>query len=154
VTLWLSNDSAALARYRAEQGREASFIALLRDYSQRLASAYAAAVSDTQKRADKAALFAQLHAAYLELKAQWAGDEAYDAWMNTDLNNAKLASLAAYHDEVDNFLGLLARCEQNFVRFYGVAEQLGKLPPARRMQCLHELGGSAQPGADCAALLR
>ncbi len=153
VALWLADDATALARYRAEQAREAAFIALVRDYSQRLASAYAAPVSDARKRADKDALFSALHARYLELKAQWGGDDAYDAWMDSDLNNAKLASLAAYHDEVDYFLNLLARCEQDFPRFYGVVERLGKLAPARRLQCLHSLGGSVAPNADCAAAL-
>ena len=154
VALWLADDAAALARYRSDQAHEAAFIALIRATSQRLEKVYTSPVSDAEKRRAKLALFDQLRVRYLELKAQWGGDSAYDLWMNTDLNNAKLASLAAYHDEVDHFLGLLARCEQDFARFYRVVDALGELEPARRRQCLHELGGSAAPDQGCAALLR
>lgn len=154
VALWLADDAAALARYRNDQAHEAAFIALIRATSQRLEKVYISPVSDAEKRRAKRALFDQLRVRYLELKAQWGGDSAYDAWMNTDLNNAKLASLAAYHDEVDHFLGLLARCAQDFARFYAVVDALGELDPARRRQCLHDLGGSAAPDQGCAALLR
>lgn len=152
VALWLADDAPALARYRAEQQRETDFIALMRDASARLARVYDGTQPDADKRVAKAALYAELLERYAALKAQWAGDDAYDAWMNTDLNNAKLASLAAYHDEVGHFLGLLARCGQDFARFYQVVDGLGKLPAARRRACLHELGGQAAPGAECAAL--
>jgi len=154
IALWLADDVPALARYRAEQAREAQFIALVRDTRQRLARVYAAPLSDARKRADKATLFAELHARYLELKAAWGDDDSYDGWMNTDLNNAKLASLAAYHDEVANFLGLLERCERDFARFYGVVERLSRLAPSSRTRCLHELGGATATSAECTALLR
>lgn len=154
VALWLADDAAALARYRDEQAHEAAFIALVRATSQRLETVYASPTSAAQKRVSKAALFDQLRARYLERKAQWGGDSAYDEWMNTDLNNAKLASLAAYYDEVEHFVGLLARCQQDFARFYTVVDALGELEPAQRTQCLHELGGGAPPAQRCAALLR
>ncbi len=154
VALWLADDAVALARYRDEQAHEAAFIALIRDTSAQLEAAYASPISDAEKRAAKAALFDDLRIRYRDLKAQWGGDGAYDAWMDTDLNNAKLASLAAYHDEVEHFLGLLARCAQDFRRFYRVVDALGALVPARRMQCLHELAGNSAPARDCATLLR
>lgn len=152
VALWLADDAPALARYRAEQQREADFIALMRGASARLAKVYDGARPDTDKRVAKAALFAELQENYAALKAQWGGDDAYDAWMNNDLNNAKLASLAAYHDEVPHFLGLLARCGQDFARFYRVVDELGELAPAQRRACLHELGGQAATSVQCAAL--
>lgn len=154
VAQWLADDPAALARYRAEQQREADFIALVRDYSARLARLYGSRQSDADKRGTKAALFAELLARYEALKGQWDGDNAYDGWMHSDLNNAKLASLAAYHDEIDHFLALLARCDQDFARFYRAVDQLGRLPRARRTACLHALGGDSEPAADCAALVQ
>lgn len=152
VALWLADDAAALARYQAEQQREADFIALVMDTHARLATVYAGAGSPADKRAAKTALYSELVERYRGLKAGWGGDGTYDAWMETDLNNAKLASLATYHDEVAHFLALLARCEQDFARFYRVVDALGALAPARRTACLHQLAGAGELAADCAAL--
>jgi predicted aminopeptidase len=74
--------------------------------------------------------------------------------MDTELNNAKLASLAAYHDEVAHFLALLARCDADFTRFYAVVEALGQLKTTQRSHCLHILGSAQVPAAECAVLLR
>ena len=157
VRQWLARDPAALARYQAEQHQEAQFIALMVDFRQRLATLYGSAQSDADKRSAKAALVANVREHYAAQKAQWGGDDAYDAWMATDLNNAKLASLAAYYDEVEPFLALLARCDQDFARFYRVVDALGRLPAARRSACLRELGAAHTTGttsADCGALPR
>lgn len=151
VALWLADDPAALARYRAEQQREAEFIALVQDTGARLAKVYDGPLAASDKRAAKATLYAELMNRYRALKASWGGDNAYDAWMTTDLNNAKLASLAAYHDQVPHFLALLARCGQDFARFYRIVDALAKLPSAERTSCLGELAGDGTPGVVCKA---
>lgn len=153
VARWLADDAPALARYLAGQAREAQFIALLRDFSQRLTRAYAAEHGVVEKRAAKQALYAELRERYRLLKLEWGGDGSYDAWMDSQLNNAKLASLAAYHDEVAHFLALLARCGDDFTRFYAVVEALGQLETTQRGHCLHTLGSAQAPPAECAALL-
>ena len=145
---WLADDPAARARRAADRAREQAFLALLAEYRGRLAALYAGTTSDDDKRAGKARLFAELSARYAALRQDWGGYDGYDAWMRTDLNNAKLASLAAYHDEVEHFLALLARCDGDLPRFYRLVERLGRLPPATRRACLH---GAADAPADCPA---
>ena len=153
LVLWLGADPAAYQRYLVEQAREATFITLVQDYRKRLAAAFAAPVPDARKRVAKARLYDQLRAGYADLKAGWGGYNAYDAWMDTDLNNAKLTSLAAYHDDVAAFTGVLARCEQDFPRFYRVIKRLAGLATAARRQCLAQLGGAGPAQHHCAALL-
>ena len=153
MALWLGEKPTAHQRYLVEQAREATFIALVQEYRKRLAIAYAAPQPDAQKRMEKARLYDELRARYAELKAAWGGDSAYDAWMNTDLNNAKLASLAAYHDDVAAFAGVLARCEHDFRRFYRVIERLAGLAGPARRACLAQLGRAERLDAPCAALM-
>ena len=154
MALWLGEDPAAQQRYGVEQAREAAFIALLQDYRNRLAAAYAAPLPDARKRADKTRLYGELRARYAELKAGWGGASTYDAWMDTDLNNAKLASLATYHDDIAAFNGVLARCAHDFAHFYRVVERLGALAAPARKRCLAQLGGTGPAQRPCADLLR
>ena len=153
MALWLSQDPAAMHRYQVERAHEAAFVALVQDFRQRLASAFTAPLSDAQKRLDKAHLYNELRARYATLKTQWGGDGAYDAWMDTDLNNAKLTSLAAYHDDVAAFTGVLQRCGQNFPRFYRVIARLGSLASPARRQCLAQLSGAGPAQPSCTALI-
>ena len=153
LDLWLGADDPARTRHAAQRAREQAFLSLVQDYRKRLAAVYASALADDEKRAAKARLYAELYADYATLKAGWGGDEAYDAWMNTDLNNAKLASLATYHDKIDDFLGLFERCAHDFPRFYAVVAGLGALERKSRAQCLTELGDARAPSPSCAKLL-
>ena len=153
LALWLGADPAAYQRYQVEQARETAFITLVQDYRKRLAAAFAAPMPEAQKRVAKARLYDQLRASYADLKAGWGGYNAYDAWMDTDLNNAKLTSLAAYHDDVAAFTGVLARCEHDFPRFYRVIKRLAGLATAARRQCLAQLGSAGPAQHHCAALL-
>ena len=153
MALWLREDPAAMRRYQVERAHEAAFVALIQDFRRRLESAFTAPLSDTQKRLDKARLYDELRARYATLKTQWGGDGSYDAWMDTDLNNAKLTSLAAYHDDVAAFTGVLQRCEQNFPRFYRVIARLGSLAGPARQQCLAQLGGTGPALPSCTALM-
>ncbi len=154
IALWLGEDRAAQQRYQVERAREAAFIDLVQVYRKRLETVFASALPDAQKRLAKAHLYDELRAHYAELKAGWGGDNAYDGWMNTDLNNAKLSSLATYHDDVAAFSGVLERCEHNFPRFYRVIKRLGSLATPMRRQCLAQLGSAVAAQPHCAALLR
>ena len=150
---WLGENDPSRTRHVAQRAREQAFLSLVQDYRQRLAAVYSSTLANEAKRTAKARLYAALYADYETRKAGWGGDDAYDTWMNSDLNNAKLASLATYHEQVDAFLGLLARCAHDFPRFYRVVARLGALEPHTRAQCLSELGDVRAPGQACARLL-
>lgn len=115
---------------------DAPLIALLLDTRARLETLYASALPPAGKEARKRLLFAELNTAYLVLKARWGGATTYDRWMTGDMNNAKLASVATYHDYVPAFIALFHRAGDDFSRFYASVRDLAKLPPAARKACL------------------
>ncbi|MGH8598536.1 MAG: aminopeptidase [Gammaproteobacteria bacterium] len=108
------------------------FVALLQRYRAALERLYASTATIAEKTARKTEILNALTRDYQQRKAQWGKVARYDAWMSSDLNNAKLGSIATYHDYVDAFTALL-RCEnENLFRFYAVVRELTKLSPTAR----------------------
>lgn len=141
-------DPADAARARE---RHEAFVELLMEARGTLAGRFAAAADDEARRRVKAETFAELRAAYATLRTAWDGDDTYDAWMSTDLNNAKLASVSTYHVHSDAFTELLRLYDGDFTGFYRAVERLGALPPGERSTCLSALDpATGSPGAACA----
>jgi len=80
---------------------------------------------------------------YQQLKLQWHGDARYDQWMQT-INNAKLATIADYHQWTGAFRNL-RRQSASWPEFYAAAKTLGELPKEQRRERLQQLSGSAPP---------
>jgi len=138
------------ARWRAAQGatakedvdeaRDAALIALLIEHRLALKKVYARKdVSDAEKRALKRAQFAALAAAFAQLRAGWHGDTRYDRWMNEDMNNAKLSSVATYHEFVSAFKALFAAEKEDFAAFYARVETLGQKTAKERKASLQNM---------------
>ena len=138
------------ARWRAAQGvtaaedvdeaRDAALIALLIEHRSALKTLYARKdVSDAEKLELKRAQFAALAADYARLRAGWHGDTRYDRWMNEDMNNAKLSSVATYHEFVPAFKALFAAVGEDFTAFYREVEALGKKTAMARKASLQKL---------------
>jgi predicted aminopeptidase len=90
-----------------------------------------------EKRAEKAAAIERLRTRYRWMRdSRWNGYRAYDAWFNAPINNAKLAALSLYSDQVTAFLRLFDLCSGNYPRFYASVKQLGKLDKANRAVAL------------------
>jgi predicted aminopeptidase len=70
--------------------------------------------------------FGRLKFEYRNLRAQWAGFSGYDAWFARPLDNARLASVATYHDCVPGLQRELAAAG-SLPAFYARAEALAKL---------------------------
>ncbi|MBI4696517.1 MAG: aminopeptidase [Gammaproteobacteria bacterium] len=128
------------------QAREDGLIALLLGYRARFAALYASGEPPAALRAGKQRLFAALANDYAALKRGWNGDTRYDAWMSRDLNNAKLASVVAYHALVPAFRALHARCGAELPRFYARVRALAALPRETRAAALRDAAAG-----DCAA---
>jgi len=145
------------ARWRAAQGttadedvdeaRDIQLVELLILHRNALDAIYKRSdLDDAGKLALKKAQFEALAADYAALRAQWHGDTSYDEWMDTDMNNAKLASIATYHEYVPGFLALFKLAGEDFERFYARVEGLGKLATEARARCLE---GFAAGRDDC-----
>ncbi len=141
VERWLKSEGTpeVLASFKQEEGREAQFIALVLATRKQLESLYASPLDGHAMRVGKAHIFKDMREAYRALKRQWGGYAGYDAWMATDLNNAKIASVTTYHERIAGFTVLLKAADDELERFYVLARLIGQLPPPRRSFCLNGL---------------
>jgi predicted aminopeptidase len=137
---WLSRSAsdAELAGVREAERRRHDFRALVERCRARLAALYASDASNDEKRRGKAAIFDQLRSEYEAAKASWGGYAGYDAWFAQPLNNARVASVAAYTGLVPQFDALLARAGGDLPRFYAVVRRLAALPKRDRLVRLRD----------------
>lgn len=138
VRRWLATRGRkqAYARYRLTLERRSQFHALLLATRQRLKQLYASDHPDAVKRARKQQHFAQLKRDYQNLKQQWAGYDAYDNWIQQPLNNAHLALIATYREQVAGFEQLLDSLDGDLTAFYAAVERLAELSPEQRKAAL------------------
>ncbi|MDR9435312.1 MAG: aminopeptidase [Thiohalophilus sp.] len=126
----------AYARYRRTLERRSQFHALLLATRQQLKKLYASDHPDTVKRRQKQHHFAQLKREYQRLKQQWGSYDAYDSWMQQPLNNAHLALIATYREQVAGFERLLDSLDGDLTAFYQAVEQIARLSPEQRKAAL------------------
>lgn len=126
-----------VARTRRLRGDFRSMVRATRD---RLKELYASTAPEAQKRAGKAAAFADMRAQYERLKAGWGGLAAYDRWFTTGANNAGIAGVGLYADHVPEFAALIAADRHDLSRFYEEVKALAALPKPQREARLASLG--------------
>lgn len=147
VRKWLraTGDTAALRRYEAGRKRHADFVALVSRTQDELKRVYDGPGTENRKRAAKAAAIERLRTRYRQIReGRWHGYRGYDAWFDAPINNAKLAAIAVYSDQVTAFLRLFDLCSHDYPLFYAAVERLGALDKARRAEAL-EAADSCYP---------
>jgi len=136
VQRWLRREGTPeqLRQYELQQTRRRQFSALVLGYRKRLEALYAQPIAAEEMRRGKAAAFEAMRADYAALKAtpDWGGFAGYDRFFVQALNNAHLASVAAYAELVPGFHRLLAEQGGDLPRFYAAVRELSKLPKAER----------------------
>lgn len=149
VRKWLSaaGDTAGLRRYEASRQRQADFQALVAQTREELRHIYGGSGTLGQKRAAKAAAIERLRARYRQMRdTGWRGYRSYDAWFDAPINNAKLAEISVYSDQVAAFLRLFKLCSGDYPRFYASVRQLGKLDKAKRTAALEAADACSDSG--------
>lgn len=139
---WLASrqDTAGLARYQAALERADVFFSTIKAVRSQLALLYASPADDGGKRAGKQRIFSAMRQAQQARKAQDPAWSIYEPWFSDPLNNAKLAAVATYFDEVAMFRDLLRKQNGDFSAFYAsVRRQAAELD-----QLAHE--HHAEPG--------
>lgn len=152
--LTAKDDQETLAGYEASNRHEDEFAQLVvqtrirlaewygderdRDGKVRAATKYKLPVLELAE--GKRRLIGQMRLEYEALKQRWGGDTTYDLWFSRPINNAKLNSVAAYHEFVPGFARLLELSEGSLERFYAAAERLAKLRKSERRQWLRTSG--------------
>lgn len=134
VSRWLDSHGTAAQRsaFDAAQHRKAAFTRLVLSARKRLEAVFESGAGDTEKRAAKAQVFAELRQEFSRLKAGGSAFSRYDRWFAQQLNNAHLASVATYTQLVPGFRALLAQQNGDMGRFYDAVKEIGGLPEAER----------------------
>jgi predicted aminopeptidase len=121
-----------LRRYRAADARQLEYIRLFRRRREELRLLYASDLPESQMRARKRALFEQLATDMRSLERRQGTPSPYHDWLDGELNNATLASVATYYDCVPGFETMLRSVNGDLPRFYADVRALAKLPQAQR----------------------
>jgi predicted aminopeptidase len=131
---WLAaqNDPALTAQFAAAQHYREGFDTLIERTQRLVETLYASDASIADKRAGKAATFAQMRADYGALKREWGGYPAYDNWFAQGPNNASLAAIGLYTRKVPEFAALLAAEGGDLPRFYARVKVLAAMPKGER----------------------
>jgi predicted aminopeptidase len=158
---WLraKGDAAAGQKYLGELRRDGEFVRLILAARQQLEALYGnerttgGEIEATTKnhmnpseqlRRQKRQILDRLQQEYARMKtAQWGGDSRYDDWFAHRVNNAKLNSVAAYHDLVPGFERLLEQNGGDLEQFYRAADELARVPKKQRDERLRALGKAA-----------
>ncbi len=122
-----------VAAYEKAGTRREQFLNLVNGARLRLQAAYAEAGDDAARRSAKTRIIDSLRRDYAEIRQrEWEGLPGYDEWFATDLNNAKLGSVAVYSAQVPAFRALLQLHYGQLAEFYEDAKRLAKLPKTQR----------------------
>lgn len=123
---WLAQqqDAVGLAAYRAALVRADAFFDSIKATRAALDSLYASPLDDEAKRQGKARIFETLRETQrqrIQLDPAWS---AYDPWFADELNNARLAAVSTYFDDVAMFRDLLDKNRGDFSLFYSAVRSL------------------------------
>lgn len=128
-----------LGPYEKVRQRRREFVSLALGYRRQLDEMYRSDLSAHEKRRHKQQLMDGFRLDYAGLRERWGGYAAYDPWVR-DVNNARLLSVAAYHELVPQFLAVLQRHDGDLPAFYRAMSALKKYSPARRREALQSGG--------------
>jgi predicted aminopeptidase len=122
-----------LRNYRSQQ----QFVQLIMDYRRTLEKLYQSDASTLAKREQKTSIFSELREEFDRLKTEQNGLSAYNDWMYYSLNNAKIASVAAYHGFVPAFQKMLVVNGGDLNQFYKACRKLAQRTQDERHRILN-----------------
>lgn len=138
VRRWLidQRDPELDRQFVTSQRYREDFQALVARTRDKLVTLYASDADAATKLEAKAAVFKAMREQYAELKQSWAGSTAYDYWFAHGPNNASLAAIGLYTQEVPQFQALLAAEGGDLGHFYARVKALAALPKSERHDAL------------------
>ncbi len=146
VRRWLAYQQRddLMADYLLDQQLHQDFVTTLLRARDSLATLYQLPISDEQKRRRKAQRLEQIQRQdYAAFKQRWDGTTQYDGWMSRDFNNAKLATLANYHQWLSAFGQLIADNQGNMADFYRDVAVVSRYDREKRQHQLQLLSSRA-----------
>ena len=146
VKRWLSHRGAEvnIEEIKQQQQRHKDFVELVGNVRDRLKALYKLKLADTEMRARKKVIIADMLSEYEKIKTRWDGYNGYDRWFAKDINNAQLAAVATYQDYVPAFSQLLQQHGGDFRAFYQAAAELAELEKPEREHAIQKLLSTRQ----------
>jgi predicted aminopeptidase len=138
LTRWLKfrGRETDLTRYRKRRERQTESLGIVRRYRAELVELYRTRLDLPAMRARKAEVFARLVTELKALDARYGVKSGLVDDLEGQPNNARLASLATYHECVPGFERMLADQKHDLPAFYAAARALAKLSRDERRQRL------------------
>ena len=127
------------SNYIDSKKRQKRFVEMVMQARSELEKVYTSGKSIQEKRKAKSRIFANIRESYRELKSGWDGYTGYDQWVSGDLNNAKLSSVAIYHQYVPAFQVLMNQTGGDLQAFYAAARELSFMEKEAREKKLKGL---------------
>lgn len=131
VRRWLQERGGEEGGHEEGMRRQEAVLDLLASLREELALLYAGPLPPEAMRREKELLLEGARARYGALRESWGGYPGYDRLFE-ELNNARLASVSAYHRLVPAFRRLLAAQGGDLAAFYRAAREIAALPEAER----------------------
>lgn len=128
-----------LQDYFQDKARRSNFVKLVMRYRDKLKVLYSSNQKDSVMRESKQGLFNNMRKDYQKLKSSWLGYSGYDVWMNSEMNNAKIASVAMYQQYVPALQALLKQHRGRLDTFYSAVSEIGAMEAEKRKTFLQKL---------------
>ncbi|MGD9385384.1 MAG: aminopeptidase [Thioalkalispiraceae bacterium] len=128
-------DASQYQAYLLKRQYRHEFYRMITRTRERLDVLFNSAVSDQVKQQDKEAIYTSFKQEY----QQWRdsrGYDAFDRWMQRDLNNSHLALIATYQDLVPTFTNLLTSVNGDMQKFYQLVAAIGEKDKPTRQSLL------------------
>jgi len=152
------NDAQLQEQYAQYRLRHDDLLRLVEDTRRQLQALYSAqpvvagavgqdapGTGQNPRLTQKQQILAQLPVRFEQVREQrWGGFHGYDAFFQSPWNNARIAALAAYNDDVPAFEALLAREGGDLPRFFAAVKKLAALDAGAREAALRALSGAAE----------
>jgi predicted aminopeptidase len=141
IKRWLNETGSPelLSKYQRRKDRHKQFVALVTQTRDRLEALYDMDIPADDMRQRKAMIIDDMKQQYQQLKDSWNGFAGYDRWFAKPINNAQIAAVTTYRDNVPAFQQLLAERGDDMAAFYQAVEELGDLPKESRDAAIRAL---------------
>ncbi len=134
--------SVDFQRYLASRDRQAEVVELINNTRETLRAVYDSQLTREEKLEQKRFVLERMVERYDHLAASWSQGSEYRNWMLGPMNNAKLETVADYHEWVPVMLAQLNTL--GFDGFVAWLQQLAKLPESDRQARLRDASDALQ----------
>jgi len=127
---------AKLKAYEQALDKDHEIVHLLLQTREELKDLYATDLPTAQMRKAKLAKLATLQSRYAVVRQRWHGDSRYDLLFSKPINNARLGTIAAYHDLVPAFTQKIRAHHGDLEAFFQEMEGMKHFSSKQRLDCL------------------